>query len=195
MIEVRDLRHAEIPAAVAVTARGMRDNPLHLAAYGDDPRRRLSCHARLVGALFEVSTSLGLIGAFRDGVLVAVAGAAPAGSCQPTVHQRLRLLPRLASLGPATAGRVLVWTRTWAGHDLDEPHIHLGPVAVDAAVQGQGLGTRIMRAHCRRLDEEAAIGYLETDKEENVRFYSRFGYEVVGEAPVLGVRNWFMRRG
>jgi hypothetical protein len=37
--------------------------------------------------------------------------------------------------------------------------------------------------------------YLETDKTENVRFYERFGFEVIGEEPVIGVPNWFMRRG
>jgi ribosomal protein S18 acetylase RimI-like enzyme len=36
--------------------------------------------------------------------------------------------------------------------------------------------------------------YLETDKPENVRFYERFGFEVVGEEEVLGVPNWFMLR-
>ena len=32
------------------------------------------------------------------------------------------------------------------------------------------------------------------DKRENVAFYERFGFEVVGEDEVLGVRNWFMLR-
>ena len=50
-----------------------------------------------------------------------------------------------------------------------------------------------MREHCR-LDGAGEVGYLETDKPDNVRFYERFGYEVVGEQPVLGVPNWFMRR-
>ena len=35
--EVRDLRRDEHPAAVGVLARGMRDNPLHVAALGPDP--------------------------------------------------------------------------------------------------------------------------------------------------------------
>jgi hypothetical protein len=47
-IEVRDLRSDEVVEAVAVLARGMRNHPLHVAAYGDDPERRLHCHARLM---------------------------------------------------------------------------------------------------------------------------------------------------
>lgn len=121
-------------------------------------------------------------------------GVAPVGTCQPTAAQRLRLLPTLIALGPRTAARVGRWISIWAGHDPDEPHVHLGPLAVDAHLQGQGIGTLIVQEHCRRLDAAREVGYLETDKTENVRFYERFDFEVVGEAPVLGVPNWFMRR-
>ena len=44
------------------------------------------------------------------------------------------------------------------------------------------------------MDESRFTAYLETDKRENVAFYERFGFEVVGEDEVLGVRNWFMLR-
>ena len=43
-------------------------------------------------------------------------------------------------------------------------------------------------------DAAGEVAYLETDKEINARFYERFGFEVVGEEQVLGVRNWFMTR-
>jgi predicted N-acetyltransferase YhbS len=89
---------------------------------------------------------------------------------------------------------VVSWTSAWARRDLDEPHVHLGPVAVDVRLQGQGIGSLLMREHCWRLDGDRAVGYLETDKPNNVRFYERFGFEVVREEPVLGLPNWFMRR-
>jgi ribosomal protein S18 acetylase RimI-like enzyme len=41
---------------------------------------------------------------------------------------------------------------------LDEPHVHLGPLAVDAHLQGQGIGSLIMREHCRRLDDDRDVG-------------------------------------
>ena len=86
------------------------------------------------------------------------------------------------------------WVDTWAKRDPAEPHAHLGPLAVDAHLQGRGIGSRILAEHCGRLDAQATLGYLETDKPENVRLYERFGFLVVAEAPVLGVPNWFMRR-
>jgi len=45
-----------------------------------------------------------------------------------------------------------------------------------------------------RMDTCRTLSYLETDKSENVRFYERFGFTVVAEVNVLGVRNWFMSR-
>jgi ribosomal protein S18 acetylase RimI-like enzyme len=192
--EVRDLRPDEVPAAFDVLARGMRDNPLHVAAYGDDPERRLRCHRRLVRGLFGAFGAQQPICALRDGVVVGVTGVAPVGTCQPTVTQRLRLLPAVVALGPRTAARVGSWISAWAKRDPDEPHVHLGPLAVDAHLQGQGIGSLIIDEHCRRLDAAGEVGYLETDKAENVGFYERFGFEVVGEEPVIGVPNWFMRR-
>ena len=192
---MQDLRPERIDEAVGVIARGMRDNPLHIAAYGDDPARRLHCHGILVAGLFKVATAQQPICAVDEsGKIVGVTGAAPPGTCQPSPKQRLALLPSLARLGPRTAARVGKWFATWAEHDPGEPHVHLGPLAVDAHLQGQGIGSAIMEEHCRRLDEHGHVGYLETDKPENVRFYERFGYEVVGEAEVIGVPNWFMKR-
>jgi hypothetical protein len=63
-----------------------------------------------------------------------------------------------------------------------------------ATIQRQGIGSLIMQEHCRRLDAASEVGYLETDKPENVRFYERLGFEVTGDEPVIGVPNWFMRR-
>ncbi|MGH2963060.1 MAG: GNAT family N-acetyltransferase [Solirubrobacterales bacterium] len=193
-IEVRDLRREEIPEAVGVLARGMRDNPLHVAAYGDDPERRLRCHARLMRGLFRAFPAQEPICATREGTLEGVTGVAPPGTCQPTAGQRLRLLPGTVALGPRTAGRVGRWISVWSERDPSEAHVHLGPLAVDARLQGQGIGSLIMREHCRRLDAAGEVGYLETDRPENIRFYERFGFAVIGEQDVIGVPNWFMHR-
>ena len=51
-----------------------------------------------------------------------------------------------------------------------------------------------MREYCRRLDANEEASYLETEKPENVALYQRFGFEIVDEAEVLDVPNWFMWR-
>jgi len=51
-----------------------------------------------------------------------------------------------------------------------------------------------MAEYTRRVDDASVVGYLETDKAANVSFYERHGFVVVGEEPVMGVPNWYMRR-
>ena len=192
--EIRDLTQADVEQAIGVIGRGMRDNPLHMAAYGADPDRRLKCHTAVAEGLFRIFDQQEPICAVRDGVVLGVAGTTPPGTCQPRMGQRLRMLPALGRLGPRTTTSMMGWLAAWAKHDPKVAHVHLGPVAVDAHIQGQGIGSMLMREHCRRLDRGRVRGYLETDKRVNVDFYARFGYEVIGQADVLGVMNWFMLR-
>jgi GNAT superfamily N-acetyltransferase len=193
-LELRDLKRGEIPAAVGVLSRGMRDNPLHVAAFGPDPGQRERRLRRLFAALFRVLMAQPPLGAWRDGELVGVTGIAPPGTCRPGAAQRLRMLPTVISLGPRTAGRLGRWLAAWSERDPEEPHSHLGPLAVDAHLQGQGIGSRILAEYTSRLDAAGELGYLETDKAENVRLYERHGFVTVEEAEVIGVPNWFMRR-
>jgi hypothetical protein len=52
----------------------------------------------------------------------------------------------------------------------------------------------MLQTFCAIADDFRSLSYLETDKRENVRFYQKFGFMVMGEAEVLGVANWFMSR-
>ena len=174
----------------------MRDNPLHIAALGTDIEHRSS---RLIG-MFTVALPLvlskgAMLGAFDGDTLVGVAGMIAPGHCQPTLSEKLTVTPRIVpAVGLGTITRVLRWVATWAEHDLRQPHWHLGPVAVDAHLQGTGIGTRLMEEYCARLDAAHIAGYLETDKASNVTFYERFGFETMASAPVLDTPNWFMKR-
>lgn len=194
-----DLHAAALPAeqhaaAVGVLARGMADNPLHVAAFGDDPARRETQLRRMFTALFRHASPNDAVGVWRDGVLVAVTGALSEHACRPSTTDSLRMLPVVARMGLRTASRVGAWVKTWREHDPDEPHVHLGPLAVDGHLQGQGIGSVLLAEHCRRLDAAGALGYLETDRAANVAFYERQGYAVVTEGDVIGVRCWYMRR-
>ena len=194
--EVGALDASEVGEALGVLARGMRDNPVHVAAFGGDPARREKDLQRLFGAAFAV---MGLhehmlVARAGDGRIVGVCGMMPPGDCRPGSGRQLRMLPGLLRIGPRAAGRTMRWMGAWAKRDPDGRHWHLGPVAVDAHLQGAGIGSKLMRVFCARMDAAGEDAYLETDKPENVGFYERFGFEVLGEAEVLGLPNWFMLR-
>ena len=196
VISVRELIEADVSAAVGVVARGMRDNPLHVAAFGTDAELRSRRLTRMFTVALPFIFSRGVVlGAFDGETLSGIAGMVPPGQCQPSFAEKLSVMPRLVpAVGGSAFARVGRWMSAWAQHDLREPHWHLGPVAVDAHLQGRGIGTLLMTEYCARLDREQTAGYLETDKASNVTFYARFGFETIASAPVLETPNWFMKR-
>ena len=109
-VEIGALDVSETEEALGVVVRGMRDNPVNVAAYGKDPEVRARRMRRLFGGAFTV---LGLrehmlAARTADGRIVGVVGALPPGGCRLSGAQQLRLLPRLLSTGPRAAGRAAV---------------------------------------------------------------------------------------
>jgi hypothetical protein len=196
VIVVRELDQADLPSAVGIVARGMRDNPLHIAALGSDTEARGKRLIRMFTIALPLIFSKGVVlGAFDGGTLVGIAGMVAPGQCQPSLTEKLALMPRIIpAVGGGAFARVGRWMGVWAQHDLKQPHWHLGPVAVDTHLQRSGIGTLLMKEYCARLDRVHVAGYLETDRPANVAFYERFGFQTVASAPVLNTPNWFMKR-
>ena len=193
-LEIGAADPSEMEAVVGLISRGMRDNPTHIAALGEDPGRREERVRRIFGKVLPVMGHSLILARHPDGTVLGVLGIAAPGRCQPSIEQRMRLTLGLLPLGPRALSRSLRWVGTWAKSDPKERHCHLGPVAVDAHLQGMGIGSALMRVFCAQMDAAGEEAYLETDKPENVRFYERFGFEVVGEEEVIGVPNWYMAR-
>ena len=62
-----------------------------------------------------------------------------------------------------------------------EPHWYLPQIGVEPNAQGKGLGAELMRHALARCDQERALAYLEASKPQNIPFYRRHGFEVIGE--------------
>ena len=63
----------------------------------------------------------------------------------------------------------------------EEPHWYLAMVGVDAAHQGQGLGSKLIQAGLERCDRDGTIAYLESSNPANLPLYERHGFEVLKE--------------
>ena len=190
--EVRPLTSDDMDAGVGVLARGMRDNPNHIAVWGDDLDYRVTALTSFMGATLPLASQP--VCAVRDGELVGVCGIAPPGECIGDIFRALGgEVPQFSEVADEQE-RIAEWLTAWGTRDLAEPHWHLGPLAADLPVQRQGIGTVLMDRFCGIVDAAGDVAYLETDKPENVGFYERFSFETIGEVDVLGVHNWFMRR-
>ena len=193
-LEVRVLHPDELPAAAGAAARALQDDPASVACYGDDVLVRLAQTHSLFGDLFSRVTAA-QHGALVGRCVIAVAGVLPPGGCVGAMmapYVEGTLAAPEPPLGDPLRPAVL-WA-TWAAHDPTEEHWHIGPVGVEPGLQGLGIGRAVMESLCAELDEHSRLGWLETNKERNVRFYSGLGFEVVDRADGLGVPSWFMRR-
>jgi ribosomal protein S18 acetylase RimI-like enzyme len=193
-VEVGEVRPEEVPEAVAVVARAMSTSPLPRAVIGSDPERCRRHLTRFFARLYRVARHQRPLVARLDGRVLASTNDLVGGACRFGARERLRALPDLVLTPPAITGRSLRWLAEWERRDPDRPHSHLGPLGVDPALQGRGIGSLVLAEYTRRLDSRGEHSYLETDKPENVALYGRFGFEVVEEAEVLGAPNWFMWR-
>jgi predicted N-acetyltransferase YhbS len=86
------------------------------------------------------------------------------------------------------------WQNEWARHDPLDQHWHLGPIGVLPSHQEKGIGTKLLSRFCQEVDACLSPAFLETDTNKNVRFYARFGFEVVKETEIFDVKNHYMWR-
>jgi len=190
-VDVRAMAEHEARAAGSVASRALRDNPMMAYSVPDDPLVRL-----FVGyESFAERVSTGSVGALLGRHVIGVAGANAPGACiGVTASSELRTPPDVAPHQAVGFERARFVIATMCEHDLDERHVHVGPVAVEPGAQGRGVGGAMLRLLCAHLDADGEVAWLETDKPENVVFYRRHGFDVAVEDVHLGFPIWFMRR-
>jgi predicted N-acetyltransferase YhbS len=173
-------------------ARAYMTNPLHVAAFGEhEEARNRSFFRRLLRTLRGPT----LI-AFDGNRIVGAIHWSRSTDCRLRASEKLLLVPfMLRAFGLATSVRLASWFGLWARHDpADVPHLHLGPMGVDPDSRGIRVGGRLMERFCAEVDRTKTAGYAETDRPANVDFYRHFGFEVMKEIEVMGVRNWLVWR-
>jgi predicted N-acetyltransferase YhbS len=76
-----------------------------------------------------------------------------------------------------------------------EPHMYLAVLGTDPGRQGEGIGGRLMAPVLEECDRDGVAAYLESSKERNLAYYSRFGFRVTSELDLpRGPRVWGMWR-
>ena len=190
-IRIEPLRADQHADVARMLARAFVTNPLHVAAFGPNQLEKNEAFFRIGLALMKGPKHVAIEATEILGVIHWV----HAPRCQVSTGEKVRMLPAMiGGFGLGSSLHVGSWLSAWSKHDPSEPHLHLGPVGVSPSAQGRGIGRQLMQRYCGELDRGAQAGYLETDRPENVTFYRRFGFEVTAEIPVLGVRNFLMRR-
>ena len=206
----------DLPADINIQQLGLNKSTLDeigivgAAAFGDDPffsflmpeermrRRGLRIFCRTTVA--EMGAGAVVHGA-RDGSgrLVGVAAFVRPGGWPLPVRAQLRQLGS-GLIAMAPRARALIDGSRYLFaieriHPKDEMW-YLALLAVDPSVQRGGIGGALQMQVYPLADREGHDSYLETQKEANLAYYRRFGYEVEREIrPVkAGPPLWTLRR-
>jgi len=189
------IQPADFSEALDVLGKAFATQPSSFAIYRgrtrSDIERRIQiiCAALikyLPGQLFVAKHDSRTVGAMR---IVEWPG------CKIKPQQIVRILPSLMKTGGlAELRRGMKMRGTWAKKDPKKPHWHLDPIGVTPDVQGQGIGSQMMEYYCNHVDKLGMAAYHETDRPENVKFYERFGFQVIGEEMIMDFPNWYMWR-
>jgi len=193
---IAPLAESELTQAIEVLARAFRDNALNRAVIrSDDSNDRLRSNRHGMRALLPVARRHGdALVATLDGVVAGGLVAPPVGRLPlppPSLVTRLRCL---VGQGWQVARR---WSQVYEALEAlhpKEPHRYLGTLGVDPPLQRRGVGGALLSKWLAVVDREGAPAYLETDSERSVSFYERAGFAREGEAAILGVRVWRLRR-
>jgi GNAT superfamily N-acetyltransferase len=65
-------------------------------------------------------------------------------------------------------------------YHLTEPHWYLPMIGVEPTQQGKGYGSALMQHVLRQCDRDRLPAYLESSNPENIPFYNRHGFELLG---------------
>jgi len=193
-VEVRLATMNDVPALGRTLGRAFDDDPVMAHFIPRDVPRHAERLARFV--------LLGTNGAVAEGTVYTTSelsgGAvwrAPARWKVPT----RQLLSDLPTLVRTLGRRVLVGMATFQlleRHHPEEPHWYLEVLGTEPAEQGKGIGSALMAPVLERCDAEGLPAYLESSKEQNIRYYERHGFRVTGglDLPKGGPRLWPMWR-
>ncbi len=72
-----------------------------------------------------------------------------------------------------------------AHHEVAVPHYYLAVLGTDPLFQRAGAGNAVLRPVLDRADQLGVPAYLETQKEANLAYYARHGFELVDKLEVV----------
>lgn len=193
------LERHQLAEAGDVLARAFHDDPIWTWVFPDAAAR-----ARTLPWFMEVGTRYCLLFGETYTTSGRVDGAADWLTPGNTGFPPQRLIeagyaPMREKFGPEPYARFMAMlAHEQPLHDeaVPGPHYYLMTLGVDPPRQGQGVGGALIQPVLARANAERLPCYLETEREINVTFYRRHGFEVVTEfdVPGGGPHIWTMKR-
>ena len=181
------LEHNDIQESAKVLSLAMLNNPMHIAVFGGSgENERLEIEKMFLELFYN---RLGIVFLAKEGKKIV--GVMRMNSC---VGKNTKGESEGLRDEKNTNTRKSVWLTEWAIRDPKEQHWHLGPIGVLPSHRRLGVGSTLMERFCEEVDKCSSNAYLETDFDENVRFYRKFGFEVISTSDIFQVETRYMTR-
>ena len=105
----------------------------------------------------------------------------PPGTLEMTARERFAEVASLLPEGIGCFGKATRWEELIAKHHPTEPHWYLQTLSVRPEAQRSGFGSTLIQPGLDRADADGLPAFLETQRESNIPYYNRFGFELTGE--------------
>ena len=181
MVEsIRKATSADADRLVLSLVRAFDDDPLINWILRQDDKRSRAFDLYFRTALCVITMPRGKVFVTDD----CVGGALwlPSDKAEIGLAQQLSLLPDMVrAVGLRGVKRLMGVLDAMNKAHPHERHYYLQFIGVEPAHQGKGLGSALMRPTLARCDREESGAYVENTQEENIAFYERLGFAVIGE--------------
>jgi GNAT superfamily N-acetyltransferase len=174
--KIRKAEPSELPQVAAVLARAFYDDPAIGWVFPNDAKRLAQTERYWATRLRYLSPQDQVY--VTDELGAAAIWTLPGqwrSSWRETLDQGRRMLTRRLPL------LLFGLYRLESGHPHEPGSFYLVVLGTDPPRQGQGLGSALMQPVLELCDRDGVPAYLESSKERNVDFYSRFGFRVTKE--------------
>jgi ribosomal protein S18 acetylase RimI-like enzyme len=178
-VEVVPIDAGRVRAAARAVARAFFDNEIWVWLLRRDWQRR-----RLLPRHYRAMIRRVYVPRRAAWTTDDAAGAAlwfPPGTLSLSRRERLAETGSLLPEALDSLARGTRWERLLAAHHPREPHWYLQTLAVAPESQRSGIGTALIAPGLERADADRVGAFLETQRESNIPYYRRFGFELTEE--------------
>ncbi|HVB52028.1 MAG TPA: GNAT family N-acetyltransferase [Acidimicrobiales bacterium] len=176
------LSKAELTSAAQVASRAFYDDPFFLFLLPNDRLRERGLTIFFRANLAHLGEGARVVTVRSDDHAIhGVAGWLPTGCYPQSIPTQIAQVPgtlRALYRRPRALLDGNKYLAQVARTHPKEPHWYLYLLVADPSMQRSGVGTTLMEHGLAHADEEGVGSYLETQKEDNLAYYQRFGYEL-----------------
>ncbi|MEM7713642.1 MAG: GNAT family N-acetyltransferase [Cyanobacteria bacterium P01_A01_bin.68] len=199
-IEITSLNAKYREKIIEIITDGFENYPLMQYFFGDSHKQSVRYLSKFICDEEPEDDKLQLIGAFVEGNLQGIAYISlPQNEdnnhdieTTPTpLEQRFVEL-----IGEKAFTRVEKYINLKKANQISSPHFYINTFAVNPQNQGKGIGSAIL-SHIHQMSEQHSDSQgvaLDTQTQQNVDYYQRFGYSISNTVELENVNNWFMFR-